>query len=292
MARWRDGAVFFVPSRLRAIVIVSGRRLNVRSHLRRLSPDPRFQHHPARSRLQPTRPSRSRQGRQADAADERTTAPRGAQEGRRRRYRRPGHADAADGGLGVQLRRARLPGNRVVALPHRHPRAARLHDHARHLGHPDGVGRRMGQRQAGHRARLRHRRHPAGLAEARRRLSRPAGRGRARARRRPQLRHPAEHHRRDRREETDGAREAVGHPPAVARRRRGAGRRQGVVRARRDVQGRRHLALHARRQQVRHVVGRSARAPAWSRSSTRSQERPHTAPARRGAARARSTRSS
>ncbi len=134
----------------------------------------------------------------------------------------------------------------------------RVQDHARHLGHPDGMGRRMGQRQARHRARLRYRRHPAGLAEAGRRLSRPAGRGRAGTRRGPQLRHTAEHHRRDRREEADGAREAVGHPAAVARSCRGTGRRQGVVRARRAVQGRRHLALHARRQQVRHFVGAAA----------------------------------
>ena len=61
--------------------------------------------------------------------------------------------------------------------------------------HPDGVHGDVGQRQAGHRARLRHRRHPAGLAEAGRRVSRSAHRGRAGPRRRPQLRQAAEHHR-------------------------------------------------------------------------------------------------
>ena len=200
--------------------------------------------------------------------------------------------DPADGGLGVQLRRARLSGDRVVPLPHRHPRAERVQDHARHLGHPDGVARRMGQRQAGDRAWLRHRRHPAGLAEARRRLSRSPGRGRAGARRGAQLRHPAQHHRRDRGEEADGAREAVGHPSAVAGRCRGAGGRQGVVRARRAVQGRRHLVVRACRQQLRHLVGPAPGHGAGFHRVHASQARPRTARARRGAARARSTRSS
>ena len=40
-------------------------------------------------------------------------------------------------------------------------------DHTRHLRHPDGVGRRVGQRQARHRAGLGHRRHPAGARRSR-----------------------------------------------------------------------------------------------------------------------------
>ena len=57
-------------------------------------------------------------------------------------------------------------------------------------------------------------------------------------------------------------------------------RHQGVLRARRLLQGRRRRAVHARRQQPRHVVGRRERATAWSRSSTRSAARARTAPAR------------
>ena len=52
------------------------------------------------------------------------------------------------------------------------------------------------------------------------------------------------------REEGHGARAAAGHDQALARRRRGAARRQGLLRARRRVQGRRRRALHARRQRT------------------------------------------
>ena len=58
---------------------------------------------------------------------------------------------------------------------------------------------------------------PQGVAAAGRRLSRSAGRRRAGARRRPQLRHAAQHHRGHRGEEADGAREAVGHAACCGR---------------------------------------------------------------------------
>jgi hypothetical protein len=94
----------------------------------------------------------------------------------------------------LQLRRARLPGSRDVEVPDRHPREERLQGQRGIAGIPDGVGGDVGIGQAGDRARLRHRRHPAGVAEAGRRLSRSDHRRRARPRRRPQLRHAAEHH--------------------------------------------------------------------------------------------------
>ena len=140
----------------------------------------------------------------------------------------------------------------------------------------------------------RHRRHPAGVAEARRRLARPDDRGRARPRRRPQLGRAAEHRRRARGEEGDGARAPRRHHPALAGRRRGAGRHEGLLRARRPVQGRRRLPLHARRRQPGRV--------SWGASANQnglvvgrvhvSRARARTPPARRGAAAARSTRSS
>ena len=67
---------------------------------------------------------------------------------------------------------------------------------------------------------------------------------------------------------------------------------QGVVRARRHVQGRRRRAVRARRRQPRRRRGARAAAPAWCRSSTPSKARPRTAPARRGAAARRATPSS
>ena len=55
---------------------------------------------------------------------------------------------------------------------------------------------------------------------------------------------------------------------ALAGRRRGAARRQGVFRARRLLQGRRRRPLRARRRQPRRLLGRRRRQAAWSRSST------------------------
>ena len=70
-------------------------------------------------------------------------------------------------------------------LPDRPAREVRLHGAARRRRHSDRVGREVGLGQAGDRARLGHRRHPAGVAEARRRLSAirssPARRATARA---------------------------------------------------------------------------------------------------------------
>ena len=71
--------------------------------------------------------------------------------------------------------------------------------------------------QAGHRARFGYRRHPDGIAEAGRGVSRSVLRGRAGARRRTQLRHAAEHHRGHRGEEDHAARENPGNDQAVAR---------------------------------------------------------------------------
>ena len=55
----------------------------------------------------------------------------------------------------------------------------------------------------------------------------------------PQLRRADEHHRRDRGEEDHGARAHPGHDSPLARHRRRADGRKGVLRARRNVQGRR-----------------------------------------------------
>ena len=152
--------------------------------------------------------------------------------------------------------------------------------------------RRWGSGKPVHRARLRHRRHPAGVAEAGRRLPRADDRRRARARRRPQLRAGGEHHRGDRGEEDHGAREAARHDPDLAGDGRGARRHQGVLRPRRLLQGRRRRALHARRQRPRRVVGRPRRHRARVGRVHVHAARPRTPPARRGAAAARSTPSS
>ena len=103
---------------------------------------------------------------------------------------------------------------------------------------------------------LGHRRHPAGVAEARRRVARADRRGRAGARRRTQRRDAAADRRGARREEGDGAAASAGHADAVAGRRRGARRLKGVLRPRRPVQGRGHLDLRARRRQPRCQLGR------------------------------------
>ena len=68
----------------------------------------------------------------------------------------------------------------------------------------------MGIGQAGHLARIRHRRHPDRLAEAGRGLSRSVFRRRTRPRRGTQLGDAAEHHRGDRAEEDHAARENPG----------------------------------------------------------------------------------
>ena len=90
-------------------------------------------------------------------------------------------------------------------------------------------------------------------------------------------------------EEDHGAREDPGHARALAGRRRGADGGQGVPRARRRVQGRGRHALHARRQRPRRVVGPVEQQRAHLGASSSSRAPARTRPARRGAARARST---
>ena len=159
----------------------------------------------------------------------------------------------------LQLRRARLPGDRDLEVPDRCAGEERLHDRARLCRHADRLGGALGLRQAGDRARQRHRLPAEDLAEARRRLSRAAGRGRARPWRGPQLRPGGQHRRGARREGPDGARKASRHAHALAGRRRGTARRQGLLRARRHVQGCRRRAVHPRRRQSRHHLGPAAR---------------------------------
>ena len=193
--------------------------------------------------------------------------------------------------LGVQLRRARIPGVRDDEVP----RPAILRQNGFTIAggrrrHPDGVDGAMGIGQAGDRARLGRRLHPAGVAEAGRRLARTDHRRRARPRRRTQLGDAAADRGRARREEGDGATASAGHADAVARHRRRTGRHQGVLRARGAVQGRRHLDLRARRRQPRRELGRRhAERPGVGRVQ-RSRARARTPPARRGAASRRSTR--
>ena len=182
-----------------------------------------------------------------------------AEEGSRQGRRRDGEAGAGDGRLRLQLRRARHAGSRDLEVPDGAAREVRLQGHARAVGHADRLGGDLRLGQAGDRARLRHRRHSAVVAEAGRRLPRPDHRGRAGSRRGPQHRHAAQHHRGDRGEAHHGARQAARHDHAVAGRRRGTGRLEGVVRARRHVQGRRRQPVHARRRQPRHRLGPAGR---------------------------------
>ena len=121
----------------------------------------------------------------------------------------------------------------------------------------------------------------------------PIDRGRAGARRRPQLRRAAEHHRGDRGEEDHGARAHAGHDPALAGRRRGAAGGEGVLRARRacsrtstSCSSRTSAPTSASRMGT---VGQNALISARVQLS---RARARTPPARRGAAAARSTPSS
>ncbi len=164
---------------------------------------------------------------------------------------------------------------------------------ARRRRHSDGVDGDVGIGQAGDRARLRHRLHPAGVAEAGRRVSRSDHRRRAGPRRRPQLRHAAEHHRGARGEEDHGARASCRARSALAGRRRGAASaprrtssapgcsRTSTSRSSRTSATTSDVSL-GRRRRHRPRLGRS----------TRSRARARTPPARRGAAAARSTPSS
>ena len=78
-------------------------------------------------------------------------------------------------------------------------------------------------------------------------------------RRGAQLRCSAQHHGRAGGEEDHGARTPRRHDQALAGSCRGGRRRQSVLHPRRPVQGRRHLALRARRRELRHLVGRERR---------------------------------
>ncbi len=156
----------------------------------------------------------------------------------------------------------------------------------------DRVGRDVGIGQAGDRARLGHRRHSAGVAEARRRVPRPDHRGRAGTWRGPQHRHAAEHPRGGRREEDHGARQAAGHDHAVAGRRRGARRRPRRGSCARAC-SRTWTSCSSRTSATTSASpGALVAAPASSRCSTPSRGRRRTAPARRGADVRRSTPSS
>ncbi len=187
------------------------------------------------------------------------STPRTAEDRRRQGRGLDEGVHAADGGFHLQLRGARLSGDRDQPVPDRHPEEERLQRAGRHRGNSHRVHGDVGIGQAGHRARVGHRRHPAGVAEARRRVSLADDRGRAGPRRRPQLGTGGERHGGARREEDHGAREAPGHDPHLARHRRGARGHEGVLRARRLLQGRRRRAVHARRQRAGRVVGRPHR---------------------------------
>ena len=126
-------------------------------------------------------------------------------------------------------------------------------------GIPTAWVAKYGIGQAGDRARLGRRLHPAGVAEAGRRVSRSDRRRRAGTRRGPQLRHAAQHPGGDCGQARDGAREAARHHHDLAGRRRRAAGHEGVLRARRTVQGRRRGALQPRRLEPEHVVGRRRR---------------------------------
>ena len=138
----------------------------------------------------------------------------------------------------------------------------------------------FGSRQAGDRAGLGHRRHPAGVAETGRVGPLAADRRRTGARRGPQHRRADEHHRGPGGEAHHGARQAAGDAGAVAGRRRGAARVEGVVRARGRVQGRGRLPVRPRRRQPGCGLGRHRGDRPRLGASTRSPARPRTAPAR------------
>ena len=80
-----------------------------------------------------------------------------------------------------------------------------------HRGHSHRLDGAVGIGQAGDRARLRRRLHPAGVAEAGRGVPRTDDRRRARSRRGSQLRRAAQHHGGDRRQADHAARQAVWH---------------------------------------------------------------------------------
>ncbi len=180
----------------------------------------------------------------------------GTGDGRRRRdvRLRPG-----DDRHGLQLRRTRLPGVRDAEVPDRGAEGERLHHRDRRRRHPHRVGREMGQRQAGHRARLGCGLHPAGVAEARRHVPRSDRGWGARSRRGSQLRHAAQHRGRRGGQAHHGAREAARHDHDLARGGRRTARHQGLLRALRDVQRRGPRHVQPRRLQPLDRLGRERR---------------------------------
>ncbi|CAA9370902.1 MAG: FIG00482511: hypothetical protein, partial [uncultured Gemmatimonadetes bacterium] len=206
----------------------------------------------ARLRGPGPRPDGGARARPAPAAGLR--AARRAQGGDRPRDRRDAHLHAADGRPDLFVRGARLPGERELPLPGRHPPPQRLHSAGGDRGDSHGVDGYVGLRQAGDRARLGPGRHPPGVAEAGRGVPRSAGGGRAGARRGAQLRPPRDHHGGHRHQEGDAAGGDRGYDPHLARRGGGAGGGQGVVRPRRLLPRRGRHPVHARGEQPQRLV--------------------------------------
>ena len=100
---------------------------------------------------------------------------------------------------------------------------------------------------------------------------------------------PLQHHRRAGGQEGDGAGASAGHHQALAGRGRRTARHQGLLRARRPVQGCRYRAVRHVGEQFRRHLRAQPPATAWFRSSTRSRARAPMPPALPGAAGARST---
>ena len=195
--------------------------------------------------------------------------------------------------IDLQLRRARLPGSRDLEIPHRHPREERLHRSSaaspacRPAGSPrwgsGGPVIALGSDIDG----IPKASQKPGVAYREPMVEGAPGHG--------------EGHNSGQAvnivaalalKEIMEQREDPRHADALAGRRRGAARRQGLHGPRRRVQGRRRGAVHPCRQQSADRLGPAQRHRAWSRSNTRSTASPRIRPRRPGAAAARSTASS
>ena len=168
-------------------------------------------------------------------------------------------------------------------VPDRHPAAERVRHPGQPRRHPDGVDGELGNGQAGHRARLRHRRHPAGVTEAGRRVSRSDHRRRAGHGEGHNSGHAAANRGRARGQKDHGAAASLRHAPALAGCGRGAGRIEGVLRSRRRVQGRGHLDLRPRRLEHAGELGREPVERAGLGRVQASTAKARTRPARHGA---------
>ena len=164
-----------------------------------------------------------------------------------------------------------------------HSGARGLHDSAGHRRHSHRVDCALWLRPPGDRAGLRHRRHPAGLAEARRRVS-GADRGRrSRARRGPQLGRAAQHRRRHRGEAHHAAGGAAWHAACCGqawRRNCSPPRRTTCARACSRTWTSSSTTTSA---QTSRQDGATAPATAWCRWNTRSRVRRPTAATHHGA---------